>query len=85
MNSWVGRILGGGKKETPRLGSEEAERIARAAAASLPDVDRLLPGGVERVEGRLVWRFHTGTRGSWLAVAVDDATGEATVDDMRGR
>ena len=85
MRGWPGRLFGGSARQAPRLGGEEAERIARAAAVGLPMADRLVAGGVERVGGRLVWRFHTGTRGSWLAVEVDDATGEATVHEMRGR
>jgi hypothetical protein len=79
------RIFGRRAEKTPCLTSEQAERIAHAAAAGRPQLAQLSAGGVEPIDGRLIWRFHTGTRGSWLAVDVDDATGEATVDEMQGR
>jgi hypothetical protein len=85
MIEWFSRMFGSRAEKMPRLTSEEAERIAHAAAAGSRQLARLSPGVLERTQGRLVWRFHTGTRGSWLAVDVDDATGEATVDEMQGR
>lgn len=79
------RMFGNREESTPRLTSEQAERIAHAAAAGSPLIAQLLAGGLDRTGERLVWRFHTGTRGSWLAVDVDDETCEATVDEMHGR
>ncbi len=78
-------MVGNKAEKTPRLTSEEAERIAHAAVVGSHRITQLSAGGLERTGGRLIWRFHTGTRGSWLAVDVDDTTGEATVDEMRGR
>lgn len=85
MIKWIGRMFDRKATKMPRLTSSEAERIAHAAASGSSQIAQLAAGGLQQTQGRLIWRFHTGTRGSWLAIDVDDETGEATVDEMHGR
>jgi hypothetical protein len=68
-----------------RLSKEEAMRIAREAAASSPLVTKLVLRGVWVKDGRLAWHFWTPTRGSALSVVVEDASGEAQVQERLGR
>lgn len=70
-----------------RLTSEEAVEIASAYAKThrldLPHVN-LVPQEVREVDGKLVWTLRTPTRGQWLTVGVDDATGEVVGHHIHG-
>jgi hypothetical protein len=70
-----------------RLTSEEAVKIASAYAKThgldLPHVN-LVPQEVRAVDGKLVWTLRTPTRGRWLTVGVDDATGEVVGHHVHG-
>jgi hypothetical protein len=83
------RALSGRAPAQPktRLTPEEAVEIASAYAKThrldFPHV-HLVPQDVREVEGKLVWTLRTLTRGQWLTVGVDDATGEVVGHHVHG-
>ncbi len=82
------RLFGHGREaERPetRLSEEEATRLARQAAAATRYADRLILRGAWASEGRLAWHFWTATLGCGLSVEIDDASGEAQVQEWFGR
>jgi hypothetical protein len=92
MKSFFARLVQtlSGREAAPpktRLTSEEAVEIASAYARThsldLPHVS-LVPEEVREVDGKLVWTLRTPTRGRWLTVGVDDATGEVVGHHVHG-
>lgn len=70
-----------------RLSDEEAIEIAAAYAES-ENFSRfdseLYPFEVREVDGRLVWLMRTPTKGRWVIVSIDDATGEVLGHKVHG-
>ena len=93
MRSFFARLMHtlSGREATPpkktRLTSEQAVEIAsayaRAQRLDLPHVS-LVPQEIREIDGRLVWTLRTPTRGRWLTVGVDDATGEVVGHHVHG-
>ncbi len=75
------------RRPETRLSEEEAIEIAAAYADSegfqqfhLP----LYPSDVRVIEGRLVWLMRSPTKGRWMIVSIDDATGEVLGHKVHG-
>lgn len=84
LGEWLGLTR---KLPETRLSVEQAVRIATeyAKAEGLNnDAAELVLGGVEEVEGKLVWTLRTNTIGRWLTVGVADATGEVLGHRVHG-
>ena len=93
MTSFFARLMHtlSGREAAPpkktRLTSEQAVEIAsayaRAQRLNLPHVS-LVPQEIREIDGKLVWTLRTPTRGRWLTVGVDDATGEVVGHHVHG-
>lgn len=75
------------RRPETRLSEEEAIEIAAAYADSegfqqfhLP----LYPSDVRKIDGRLVWLMRSPTKGRWVIVSIDDATGEVLGHEVHG-
>ena len=73
------RLLGVAIEPTTRMTQEEVVVIAQRAAAGSGLVDDLTTTSIVRQDGRLTWIVATPTVGSGRTVAVDDATGVASL------
>ena len=75
------------KPPPTRLTAEQATQIAsdylRYQSLEWPGA-ALVSEGVREVDGKLVWTLRTPTKGRWLTVGVDDATGEILGHQVHG-
>ena len=80
-------LFGVGPRPQTRLSGDQAVEIA-LAHLKIEAQDRpgfaLYPYEVRDVDGRLVWTLRSNTKGSWMIVTVDDATGAVLDHKVHG-